>query len=443
MEPRVQYAPTADGGSVAYSVIGEGPVLVYAQPYSHQLLDWQEPDMAAYYGALAEGHTLVRYDMRPLALSQCEDFELSFDTLLADLDAVVERTGADSFDLMAVSGLGLLGIDYAANHPERVKHLVVWGTPRIGSEFQKGTRLQSIQAVAHIDPEIATEIQARFIFGDRETLTPERLRHANEVFKLQDILNYIDVLTRHDPGPSLELLRVPTLVLHPRGRGYITSGMSRELAAAIQGAEFMQVESDYYPYQAADIPGLVALLDDFLSNGSSPNRGSTRSGESSVHTILFTDLEEHTAIMSRLGDDRGRDVLREHERLTREALRAHGGSEVKSMGDGFMASFGSAQRAIECARAIQQAFGDAVLGEQLKVRIGINAGEPVAEDDDLFGASVITAARIAAQANGGQVLVANVVRELVAGKGFLFHDTGEHVLKGFEEPARLWELRLG
>ena len=140
----------------------------------------------------------------------------------------------------------------------------------------------------------------------------------------------------------------------------------------------------------------------------------------------------------------GRQVLREHERITREALANHGGSEVKSMGDGFMASFGSAQRALACAIALQAAMSheeSAVRDAGLRVRVGINAGEPIAEDDDLFGASVITAARIAAKAEGGQVLVANVVRELVAGKGFLFSDTGEHVLKGMEDPVRVWELR--
>jgi class 3 adenylate cyclase len=80
-------------------------------------------------------------------------------------------------------------------------------------------------------------------------------------------------------------------------------------------------------------------------------------------------------------------------------------------------------------------------GEGLTVRAGLNAGEPIAEDDDLFGASVIAAARISAKASGGQILVADVVRQLVAGKGFLFSDTGEHDLKGLEEPVRLWELR--
>jgi class 3 adenylate cyclase len=143
-----------------------------------------------------------------------------------------------------------------------------------------------------------------------------------------------------------------------------------------------------------------------------------------------------------MGDAAARDVLREHERMTREALKAHGGSEVKTIGDGFMASFGSATRALECAVAIQKAFADG----DIRVRIGLNAGEPIAEDDpggrsDLHGTAVIVAARIAALAHGGEVLVSDVVRQLVAGKGFLFNDRGDHALKGFEDPVRVWEVR--
>ncbi len=174
----------------------------------------------------------------------------------------------------------------------------------------------------------------------------------------------------------------------------------------------------------------------------------------------LTDIEGSTALTQRLGDARAREVLREHERITREALKAHGGAEVKTMGDGFMASFASATKALECAVAIQRAFherGDAPSrggsgtarerpGEPIRVRIGLNAGEPIAEDDpdgrgDLFGTAVIMAARIAAQAQGGEILVSDVVRQLVAGKGFLFSDRGESVLRGFEDPVRVYEVR--
>ena len=106
------------------------------------------------------------------------------------------------------------------------------------------------------------------------------------------------------------------------------------------------------------------------------------------------------------------------------------------MGDGFMVSFGSAAGALDCAIAIQRALVD----QQVKVRIGLNAGEPIAEEEDLFGTSVILAARVAAQASGGEILVSNVVRELVAGRGFLFSDRGERALRGFEDPVTVYEV---
>jgi len=140
-------------------------------------------------------------------------------------------------------------------------------------------------------------------------------------------------------------------------------------------------------------------------------------------------------------------------------LKQFGGSEVKTMGDGFMASFTSITKGVECAIALQRAFDErntslparpeALVGragaqppvEPLHIRVGLNAGEPIQEDGDLFGETVILAARIAAKAEGSEILVANAVRELCSGKGFLFADRGEFVAKGFEEPVRVYEVR--
>ena len=124
-------------------------------------------------------------------------------------------------------------------------------------------------------------------------------------------------------------------------------------------------------------------------------------------------------------------------------LKSHGGSEVKTMGDGFMASFSSATKALECAIAMQRAFAEhnESAQEPIMVRIGLNAGEPIAEDDDLFGTAVNEAARITATANGGEILVSDVVRQLAKGKDFLFADRGETNLKGFDESVRLYEVR--
>jgi class 3 adenylate cyclase len=189
---------------------------------------------------------------------------------------------------------------------------------------------------------------------------------------------------------------------------------------------------------------MAKAIYEFLGDSEPAPAGAEQHAAGGFCTILFTDVEGSTALTERLGDAKARAVLRNHERIVREALRAHGGAEVKAMGDGFMASFSSATRALECAIAMQRAFAthdDEHPETPIRVRIGLNAGEPIAEDEDLFGTAVILAARIAAQAQGGEILASDVVRQLVAGKGFLFADRGEVALRGFEGPVRLYEVR--
>ena len=188
-----------------------------------------------------------------------------------------------------------------------------------------------------------------------------------------------------------------------------------------------------------DTDRVIQVVNEFL--GDAPN-AEPQPDATAFRTILFTDIEGHTSMMDRLGDKAGRAVLREHERITREALRAHSGTEVKTQGDGFMASFASATTAVDCAIAMQRTFAEhnRHTNEPISVRVGLNAGEPIAEDGDYFGAMVIVASRVAAQAHGGEIVASNVVRELCAGKRFSFSDRGETTLRGFEDPVRLYDI---
>ncbi len=141
---------------------------------------------------------------------------------------------------------------------------------------------------------------------------------------------------------------------------------------------------------------------------------------------------------------KAQELLRAHNRIVREALAANDGHEIKHTGDGIMASFGSAIGALNCAIAIQRGVEQhqaEPVGAPLAVYIGLNAGEPIAEDDDLFGTSVDLAARICGEAEPSEILVSDVVRQLAAGKEFLFSDQGESALRGFEDPVRLWSVR--
>lgn len=160
-------------------------------------------------------------------------------------------------------------------------------------------------------------------------------------------------------------------------------------------------------------------------------------------TLLFTDVEGSTALTSRSGDAAGRALLRDCEDVIRKQIAEHGGREIKSLGDGLMVAFSSARRAIGCAVDIQKALHTEKRSTSngLRVRIGLNAGEAIHEGDDLFGSAVNAAARIAAKAKGGEILVSEVVKTL-AGRvpGVDFVDRGRVKLKGFDERLRVYEV---
>ena len=166
--------------------------------------------------------------------------------------------------------------------------------------------------------------------------------------------------------------------------------------------------------------------------------------DTAFRTILFTDMEDSTALTQRLGDDGMMAILRAHDAVIRGSLGEHGGRVVKHTGDGIMASFTSVARSVECAVAIQRALEERRRAEPdsvVRIRVGISAGEPVEESDDLFGATVQLASRACSFAEAGQIVVSNVVRELCIGKVFVFEDLGGQMLKGFAEPVQLHEVR--
>jgi class 3 adenylate cyclase len=211
----------------------------------------------------------------------------------------------------------------------------------------------------------------------------------------------------------------------------------------IPGAQLSFIDGTGVIPAYGDVPEGVRAIRSFLGLDDTPAAEVGRTLSGGTRTVLFTDIVGHTEMMQRLGDDEGRDVLREHERITREMLKAHGGAEVKTMGDGFMASFASVTSAIDCAIALQRAFATHTesMPEPLHVRVGLNAGEPIEEDGDLFGSTVIMASRIAAKAGAGEILIPEPLRHLLTGKSYVYADRGETMLKGFEDAVRLYEVR--
>jgi class 3 adenylate cyclase len=248
---------------------------------------------------------------------------------------------------------------------------------------------------------------------------------------------------KFDVEALLPEVKAPTLVLHRRQLPWLSVDVATDLASRIPGAQLAVLEGASGGYAVEDWEAVLAAVDDFLGEAEEAPAVAEPPAAGAFRTILFTDVEGSTALTERVGDAKAREVLRAHERIVREALQAHGGSEIKHTGDGIMASFPSATWAVESAIAMQRAFAEynETADEPISMCIGLNAGEPIAEEKDLFGTAVNMAARIAAEAEGGEILASDVVRQLVAGKGFLFSDRGEVELKGFEEAVRLCEVR--
>jgi len=435
-EPRIQYAKTSDGVSIAFTVMGQGVPFVYVDSFSHFLLFWRSPAYQPWLHGLADRYQLVLYDPRGTGLSQRGLTEYTAEMPLMDLEAVVDQLALDRFVVFAMYNQAQGAVAYAVKNAGRVAGLILWG-----GYVRWDPRERTLLSIAETNWEFFLQSIAQTF----NWLEPAEVRAYVDVLRqCATQVDFIKILRAGTTANSdlenlLPDLRTPTLVLHPKELTIVKAEAAVRLASLISDARLVLLDGPNAIPTGDLAEPTLRVVTEFVEEvtGCEP-RSELPAG--AFRTVLFTDLVGHTEMMQRLGDEKGRDVLREHESITRDVLKQHGGTEVKTMGDGFMASFGSVTKAVECAIALQRAFAGRE-GEPLSVRVGLNAGEPIEEEGDLFGATVILASRIAAKAEGGEILVADTVRGLCSGKGFHFSDRGEFVAKGFEDPVRLYEAR--
>jgi class 3 adenylate cyclase len=436
-ELRVKYTTTPDGVSIAWGDGGQGPALFCcgATPFTHVQEGYG--GSLPYLHALTNSFRLITFDARGLGMSDRDVEHVSAATMLIDAEAVIAAAKIDHFIVYADGGsLFALAtaLRIALAYPERATHLVLEAPFQNMRELADTPIGRTAAALAELDWDVYLQTVVRVLIGFDDAAS-ELIEHfAARVGTWVDERIGIQYVREHevmDVSDLLPQISLPTLVTR-NDPFFVPARSSQRVAAKIPGAQFRQFSDPTYVQQ-------VDLIREFVGLSTPPAVSDAPAPSLAFRAILFTDLVGHTEMMSRLGDDKGRDVLREHERITRETLKANGGTEIKTDGDSFMISFGSVTKAVECAIALQHAFASRE-GEPLSVRMGLNAGEPIEEDGDLFGATVILASRIAAKADGGEILVADTVRGLCSGKGFLFADRGEFVAKGIEEPVRISEV---
>ena len=450
MMPSIRYARTEDGVSIAYWALGQGsPLMADLGQWSHIQREWDIPERRAWLERQAENHTLIRFDHRGTGLSDRQVDDFSHEAFGRDVDAVMQHVGIEEAALFATGNASRSAVSYAANHPKRVSQLILYQTFLLDGSMPPNMR--ALAALRDVDWDFYTDAVVLWVQGWSGGEASARIGEMFRAAVTPEVAKAIADAQQIDLTPLLTKLTMPTLLMFRPGSRVHDQDLPRKIASQMPNARTAFLEGTAFAWYLPDSEQLVSTIDEFIAEHSPQPEQDAPSDSVSVQElvsdtqiVLFTDIAGSSALASRYGDDKAHEVRRAHDRIVREALSERRGKEVKHTGDGIMAAFGMASAALDCSITIQR--GVAAYNEEhtelpLGVYIGLNAGEPIAENEDLFGTSVDLAARICDTAEAGQILASDVVRQLVAGKHYLFADHGTSELRGMEDPIKLWEVR--
>jgi class 3 adenylate cyclase len=440
--PRTRYAKCGDI-DLAYQVFGDGPIDLVVLPGPSIPIDTidMEPSMYRFHRRLASFARVIRFDQRGIGLSSRVP---SLDVIgprfwAEDAIAVMDAVGCEQATIFAPSYNTLSGLVLAADHPTRVRSLVIvngaaralWAPDYpIGAEadfaesymtvaIEPDAVEQGFDILGYVAPSVADDDAFRqwWDMAGNRAASPSMAR-AQTV-----------AVTHADVRDKLEHITTPTLVVHREDSSFIPVAHGRYLAEHIAGARFVELPGRDALYWVGDTGPMLDEIEEFITGV----RGGF-DGERVLTTIVFTDIVGSTQRAAALGDLRWHDLLDNHDRIVRRELERFRGREVNTAGDGFVATFTSPSVAIECAAAIVDAVR--VLG--IEVRVGIHAGEVEVRGKDVAGMAVHIAARVAAFAGASEVLTSSTVREIVTGSRHRFADRGEYELKGVPDVWRLY-----
>jgi len=353
--------------------------------------------------------------------------------MVLDLEAIVERLGLDGFDLLALHHAGFIGMAYAARHPQRLSHLVLWCAYARASDWwspdseaffslldnwERFAYAKAHDRLGWTEPE-AAQRSASLIAA---SIGPESWRAS------------MTSLRSYDATPFLADIQTPVLVLQRRACPFPSLAHAEDLASALPDARLVVLEGSSRAPYLEDSAVVVREINSFL--GTAP----PEAGSHGTAVILFADIVGSTAMTERIGDAAFRERARQLDERMRAAIRGASGTPVegKLLGDGVLAVFTSARQAIDAALRCAAAGGE--FGLQL--HLGIHAGDVIREGDNVFGGAVNIASRISGLSEPDELLVSATVRDLArTSAGVTFEDRGEHTLKGIDEPQRVFAVR--
>jgi class 3 adenylate cyclase len=447
--PKTRWAKTADGDNVAYQLFGHGSVtiILIAGWVTHLELYWEQPGWASFMRRLAEFARVISFDRRGTGLSERLSALPDLESRMDDVRAVMDATDTEQAALFGLLDGAALAALFAATYPERTTALLFCGYARSTwapdypfgvTEEEDEAQVRRLQEIWGLD-ECAEEF-VRLVYGDiplpdDPAFALLHSKQARYAATLKSMATFNRMWYDTDARDILPSIHVPTIVLSPSldhagaEAGSTLADEAAYIAGRIPGAKVATYEGNYAVMWLGDSSHLTALVKRFLSTV----RAEEAELDRVLATVLFTDIVGSTEKAAKLGDHEWKGLLDRHHAAVRSLLARYRGTEVKTTGDGFLATFDGSARAVRCAEGICEAVRP--LG--LEVRAGCHTGEIEVLGDDVGGFAVHIVARVAAKAKPSEVLVSSTVKDLVAGSALSFVDRGSHALEGV--PGR-WRL---
>lgn len=430
--PATRYARSGDA-RIAFQVLGEGPpdLVFVGGPASHLDIQWEDQATVQARERLASFSRLITFDRRGTGLSDPLEGPPNLDQQMDDLDAVLAAGGTERVALIGAVEAGLCAM-YAATHPQRVSELVLVNVSVAGGVIlDEERRLLMLDLIEnHWGEGAFVSLFAPSRAGDRR-FVEWWTRFERACMSPSMGRQLVDLNQRADLSGVLPAIQVPTLVLHLRDNPLVPLQAGREAAALIPGARFIEASgTDVYNWPGPEDPEMD-LIEEFVTG-----RRPQRLPERTLATVLWTDLVGSTDRAARLGDSAWRRLLEDHNTLVRERLERFRGREVKTLGDGFVATFDGPTRAVRCAQEIVRGLD--TLG--LATRCGLHTGECELFNGDISGIAVHIGERVCELAGDHEVLVSSTVKDLVVGSALAFEERGVHQLRGVPGEWRLYAL---
>jgi class 3 adenylate cyclase/esterase/lipase len=438
--PATHYARSGDV-SIAYSVHGDGPIdAIVVPPFlSHLDHHWEEPRFARWAERFESFARVISFDKRGTGLSDPITGAPTLEERMDDVRAVMDAAESERAAVLGFSEGGAMSMLFAATYPDRTTALVLTGSFAKGmktDDYDPGfTQEQADFMINEFLPVWGTgasiAVGAPSVAGD-ERSREWWARYERLSASPGTALALVRMALETDVRAVLPTIRVPTLVLHRADDAWIPAAAGRYIADHIPGARYVELEGQDNTPWIGDQDSIVEEIEEFLT-GVRRHRKPDRV----LATIMFTDIVSSTERAAKLGDRAWRDLLGTHDEVMRRQLERFQGRPVKTLGDGFLATFDGPARAIHCARAAV----DSVRELGVEIRAGLHTGEVEVMGDDVGGMAVHIAARVGAKAEAGEVLVSSTVRDLVVGSRIEFDERGSHELKGVPDAWRLYAVQ--